>query len=59
MTADQLLTIGAMLVNAGVIYGAIKSDLKNMHETINKMDHRLTALEDRFFSHIETHNDKS
>lgn len=59
MTADQLLTIGAMLINAGVIYGAIKSDLKNMHENINKLDTRLTALETRFFHHVETHNDKS
>lgn len=59
MTADQLLTIGAMLINAGVIYGAIKSDLKNMHENINKLDVRLTSLEHRFFHHIESHNDKS
>jgi hypothetical protein len=38
--------VGTALVLAGAVYGAIRADLKAMHERINK-------LEDRFNAHIE------
>ena len=40
------LQIGGTVVAAAVTYGAIRADLRGMHERLNK-------LEDRFNGHIE------
>ncbi|MGD1324382.1 hypothetical protein ACNHE5_05515 [Pandoraea pnomenusa] len=46
MEPGAFLQLGMALVSAGVVYGAIRADLKAMHERVGK-------IEDRFNSHIE------
>ncbi|WP_286798565.1 hypothetical protein [Pandoraea sp. 64-18] len=46
MDPGALLQAGVALVSAGVVYGAIRADLKAMHERVGK-------IEDRFNSHID------
>lgn len=40
---DAILTVVGMILAAGATYGAIKSDLKNMHEKIT--DHAIASAE--------------
>lgn len=46
MDLGQLTQIVTALLVAGGVYGALRADLKAMHERVNK-------LEDRFNSHID------
>lgn len=48
-----LWNIGAALVAAGAVYGAIRADLKGIHRTQGEQKERHDKLEDRFNSHIE------
>lgn len=33
---DLVLKIGTMILTAGVVYGAIRNDIKNIHEQIQR-----------------------
>jgi hypothetical protein len=46
MDASLMWQIGGTLFAAAATYGAIRTDLRNMHE-------RIAALETRFNNHIE------
>lgn len=53
MEFGPLWQIGTALVAAGAVYGAIRADLKSIHQKQRDQDARQEKLEDRFNRHIE------
>jgi hypothetical protein len=53
MEFGPLWQIGMALVAAGAVYGAIRADLKAIHQKQSDTDQRVEKIEDRFNSHIE------
>lgn len=45
--------VGTALVAAGAVYGAIRADLKAIHQKQRDTDARVDRVEDRFNRHIE------
>lgn len=53
MDFGPLWQVGVALVSAGAVYGAIRADLKAIHQKQRDQDERQGKLEDRFNAHIE------
>jgi hypothetical protein len=53
MDASLLWQIGGTLCIAGAAYGAIRADLKGLHDSSARNEARTDKLEDRFNNHIE------
>jgi len=51
-TSDALLTIAMSVFGAGVVYGAIKSEIANMRESIKEAKQSSTKCGDRLDDHI-------
>jgi hypothetical protein len=47
MGNDVLLQIAGILVTGGAIYGAIRSDIRNIHESIKDSRESITRAHDR------------
>ncbi|MFX1803531.1 hypothetical protein PWR66_07745 [Paraburkholderia sp. A1RO-5] len=53
MDFGPLWQIGTALVAAGAVYGAIRADLKAIHQAQRDAAERVKTIEDRFNRHIE------
>ncbi|KAB0637257.1 MULTISPECIES: hypothetical protein [Burkholderia cepacia complex] len=53
MDLGPLWQIGTALVAAGAVYGAIRADLRAIHQKDRDQDERIKTVEDRFNRHIE------
>lgn len=53
MDFGPLWQVGTALVAAGAVYGAIRADLKAIHQKQRDDAERVKSIEDRFNRHIE------
>ena len=51
--SDLTLQIGSMVAGAGAIYGAIKTDLRAMHERIGRIERASDQAHDRIDKILE------
>ena len=55
MTLDLIFQLGAMLLAAAATYGAIKSDLKNLHEKSKENRDSAEHAHTRIDQHVRDH----
>ncbi len=55
LSTDNIISIFSMVMTAGAIYGAIKSDIKHLLDSHKKLDEKVEVIENRLFLHIESH----
>lgn len=53
--SDSLIQVASVIAGAGAVYGAIKQDLKNMHEKIKGVEELAKETNKSINGHISDH----